>query len=410
MQTTTSPGGTPAAQLATARAAATAPGISPWKPFETDPADWYTAEEMKKSEDYVRPLRRVGRVRRGLVLAATLGIIGSHAGPALVERWGIGNWFVQLAVVSALLYAAEVAISTPFSAWRQLRYDRRFGFSTQDAKGFLVDFVKGLPIGYAIILLIMAPLWAVVRATPSWWLFGWGVFSFFFVGIGILFPIVIAPLFNKYTPMEDGELRTKILDMARRMGADISEVLVEDSSKRDTRPNAYVAGLGKIRRVVVFDNMLRYPDESVLSVIAHEIGHWKLHIRRLIPLSLATTFVAFVGLKLVLESSFALSFAGVDTLGDPAASLLFQLAFFTLLSPVMGLPMSWLSRAYERQADLFSYEAIGSAASIRDFFHDVSVEMKAELRPSWWQRVSHSHPPFAERMAMAAAWEGARAS
>jgi len=383
--------------------------ISPWRVFRADPAEWYSADEMSRSEAYVRPLRRVARIRKASVLAATIALIGSHAGPELLSRWGIDNWFLQLAVVTAVLHLIEVAIQLPFSAWRELGYDRRHGFSTQTVKGFVVDAVKGIPIGFAMMLVLLTPLWAVVRATSLWWVWGWAVFALVLVGIGILFPIVIAPLFNKYTPLDDGELRTEILAMAQRVGADIHEVLVEDSSKRDTRPNAYVAGIGKVRRVVVFDNMLRYPKDAVLGVIAHEIGHWKLrHIWRLVPLALVVTFVSFVVLKLVLESSFALGFAGVDSLASPAASLLFQLGFFILLSPVVGLPMAWLGRAYERQADLFGLETIGRAAGLVSFFRDVSVEVRADLRPSWWQRVQRSHPPFAERMAMATAWESAR--
>jgi STE24 endopeptidase len=383
----------------------TGAAINPWRVFRADPAEWYSTDEMARSERYTRPLRRVNRLRSGLVLAATVAVVGSHAGPALLERWGIGSWFLQLAVVTALLHVVETVIVTPFSAWRELRYDRRWGFSTQTVRGFVVDAVKGIPLGFGLMLLVLTPLWAVVRATPWWWLWGWAVFAFLIVGIGLLFPVVIAPLFNKYTPLEDGELRTEILAMAARMGADIRQVLVEDSSKRDTRPNAYVAGIGRVRRVVLYDNMLRYPKDAVLSVIAHEIGHWKLrHIWRQVPLALVATFVSFVVLKLVLESSVVLRFAGVDSLASPAASLVFQLGFFTLLSQVIGLPMAWLSRAYERQADLFGLETVGRADELVGFFRDVSLEVRAELRPSWWQRLRASHPPFAERMAMATAW------
>ena len=382
--------------------------INPWRAFRAEPAEWYSAEEMSRSEAYVRPVRRAGRMRSALLFAATLALIGSHAGPALLARWGIHNWFLQLAVVTALLHLVETAIQLPFAAWRELDYDRRFGFSTQTVKGFVVDQLKGLPVGFGLMLVILGPLWAVVRATSMWWVWGWAVFAFFFIGLMILFPIVIGPLFNKYTPLPDGELRTEILAMAARMGADIHEVLVEDASKRDTRPNAYVAGVGKVRRVVLFDNILRYPKDAVLSVVAHEIGHWKLrHIWRTVPLALATTFVSFAVLKLVLESAVVLRFAGVGSLASPAASLLFQLAFFTLFMPVIGLPMAWLSRAYERQADLFGFETVGRADDLVGFFRDVSVEMRADLRPSRWQRIRHSHPPFAERMAMASAWDAA---
>lgn len=372
--------------------------ISPWRAFKADPHDWYSAEEIEKAERYQRTPRLVKKVSGALSLVAVLLI----AGLGLIPK--VDGWFLQLLVASVALIVATEIVSLPISAWRQLRYDREWGFSNQTTRGFIVDTLKEIPLGVVLITLMTAPLWVVIRATDAWWLWGGAVFALISVTIGILFPIVVFPLFNKYTPLPEGELREEIFATAKRIGADINEVLVEDSSKRDKRPNAYVAGMGRIRRVVLFDTMVDQPPKELGSVVAHELGHWKLgHIKRQVPLAIAVTFLNFALLKLVLEQQAVLDFAGVDSVGDPRILPLFALAF-VLFSNVTGLVMAWLSRAYERQADIFSLETTRDPASFIAAFKRLSTENLMDITPSLWTRLKHSHPPVAERMAMGRAW------
>lgn len=380
--------------------------ITPWKAFPADPEDWYSAEEVAKADAYGKPLRRVLAIGGAIGFSVTVAVVLTHLAPNLIDSLGVTNWILGLVVSIAVIHLTSTIAGLPFGIWRELVYDKRWGFSKQTTKGFVVDELKSIPLVLVLYLLLFGPLFAVIRSVELWWLLGWAVFAVVQVTIGILFPIVVFPLFNKYTPLEDGDLRTEILDTARKAGADITEVLVEDSSKRDTRPNAYVAGIGKVRRVVLFDNMLRYPTPAIVSVIAHEIGHWKLrHILRTIPMALATTFVTFAALGVLMENETVLDLAGVDTPGDPGALPLFLL-LFTMLGKVTGLASAWMSRVHERQADLYAYELLGSPTELKDFFHDISVENLMDLRPSIARRLKASHPPMAERMAMAEAWRG----
>jgi STE24 endopeptidase len=382
--------------------------IDPWRTFPSSPDDWYTAEEMAKADAYGGPLRKVLLVGGAVALAVHVAVVLTHAAPRLLDALGVTNWVVGLLLAVGVVQLASMVATLPLSAWRELGYDKRWGFSKQTTKGFLVDLAKGLPLGIVITTLLFLPLYWVMRSTDLWWLLGGIVFAVLSITFGVLFPVVISPLFNKYTPLEEGELRTAILETARKAGADIDEVLVEDSSKRDTRPNAYVAGIGKVRRVVLFDNMLRYPQEAIVSVIAHEIGHWKLrHIARIIPFAFLLTLASFVALGVVLTNHTVLGWAGVDSIGEPGSLPLFLLAF-TIVSKATSLGSAWYSRARERQADLFSYDLLGSPAELRGFFHDVSVENLMDLRPTTWRRLKASHPPMAERMAMADAWASAR--
>ncbi len=378
--------------------------INPWKTFPAEPEAWYSGEEMAKADEYGIPLRKVLLGGAAIGLVVDLAVIVFGLAPKAIEALGVTNWVVGLLVSMAIIQAASFASGIPLSAWRELRYDKKWGFSKQTTKGFLVDLAKGLPISIVLLTLLFVPVFAVIRATDLWWLFGGLVFATFSIAIGVLFPIVIAPLFNKYTPLEDGPLRTALLETAKLADADINEILVEDSSKRDTRPNAYVAGIGKVRRVVLFDNILRYPQDAIVAVAAHEIGHWKLrHIPRIIPFAFALTLVSFVALAVLMENETIQDLAGVTSAGDPGALPVFLL-LFGAIGKGTSLASAWFSRARERQADLFAYELLGAPDEMKGFFHDISVENLLDLRPSPWRRLKASHPPFAERMAMADAW------
>ena len=378
--------------------------ISPWRAFPARPEDWYTAEELAAADAYGVTARRVTAVGGAVGFVVSVVVVLTHAAPKAIDALGVTNWVVGLLVSIAVIHVTTTIAGLPFAVWRELVYDKRWGFSTQTIKGFVLDELKAIPLVLGLYLLLFGPLFAVIRATDLWWLLGWAVFAVVQVAIGILFPVVVFPLFNKYDPLPDGDLRTEILATAERAGADITEVLVEDSSKRDTRPNAYVAGIGKVRRVVLYDNLLRSPNEAVVSVVAHEIGHWKLrHILRTVPMALATTFVTFAVLGVLLERDDVLDLAGVSDPGDPSALPLFLL-LFTALGKVTGLAAAWLSRAHERQADLFAYRLLGSPTELQAFFHDISVENRMDLRPTLARRLKASHPPMAERMAMADAW------
>ena len=216
---------------------------------------------------------------------------------------------------------------------------------------------------------------------------------------------MIAPLFNKFKKLENEELHAKVLEVARSVGADISTVEVEDTSKRDTRPNAYVGGAGKTRRMVVCDNMLEWKDEELVAVCGHEIGHWRLkHLVKTIPVLLVLQLISFAALKLIFSSQSVLDFAGVNSLGDPGAVPLF---FFVFGLPVLltGPLGSYISRVHEREADLFGLEAVRDAAATSSAFRKLQTETIGDLTPSLWNRLNRSHPLIAERLAMIKEWE-----
>jgi STE24 endopeptidase len=378
--------------------------INPWRRFPAEPEDWFSAEEIAKAKAYVRPLTRLNMVERALGLAVLIALIWTHAVPELLEGLGITNWVGRLLVALAVVQIVELAISVPFAAYRELRYDKRWGFSTQTPGGFVSDLVKQLALGLVIGVVLLVPLWVLIRSTDLWWVYGWMVMGLFVVGLGLLAPVLIMPLFNKFTPLEDGELRAELLDLARQVDADISEIQVSDASRRTRKDNAFVAGMGKTRRLVLYDTLLPRPREQVRTVAAHEIGHWKRrHVVRIIPVIVLLLFTNFGVLRLVLGWDAALRWAGVEGIEDPAVLPLFLLVF-PLASAVTGLVSAWVTRAGEREADLFALEVTRDDAATAAMLRALHTDNLADLTPSWWKRATSAHPPAAERLAMCAAW------
>lgn len=378
---------------------------TPWRRFPADPADWFSAEEIAKAKAYTTPIRNVNIAVKTATLVIDLVVIGTHLVPNLLDSLGRPAWPLSVFIGVIVVNVIGLLTAVPQSAWQELKHDKTWEFSTQTMKGFVTDQLKGLLLGTVLLSVIFIPVWGLIRwSEDSWWIYAWAFTTLVSVGLGLLFPVLIAPLFNKFTPMEDGELKQALLALARRANADINDVLVSDASRRSRKDNAYVAGMGKTRQVVVFDTMLDRPAEQIEWVVAHEIGHWKnRHLVRMVPLASVMLFVSYAVLGWLTKQEWLLDFAGVDTLSDPGAVPLFLL-LFTLPSMFTGLVTSWLARAHERDADLFAYELMRNPHTGVQVMRSLHTDNLADLTPTWWKRVNASHPPAAERMAFGTAW------
>ncbi|MDQ3757024.1 MAG: M48 family metallopeptidase [Actinomycetota bacterium] len=382
--------------------------LSPWRRVRTDPRQWFSEEEIAKAKSYVVPLRRSTLASKAVAAAVDIAVVGFHIAPKLLSAFNVDNWVLRLAVTAALVLVTGTLATAPFDAWRELSYDKRWGFSTQTARGFVADQVKGALVAIVVFSAIFVPLWAVIRSTELWWLYGWLVVAGVSLLIGVLAPVLIMPVFNKFTPLDDADLRAELLALAGQAEADVTEVLVSDASKRSRKDNAYVTGMGKTRRLVLFDTILSRPRRQLRAVAAHEIGHWKLrHILRMAPMQVALLFLAFLVLDLVLSWQAALDFAGVDTVEDPAVLPLFLLVF-GVVGVGTNLATTWLSRANERDADLFALRTTRDPEGFEEMIRALSTDNLADLAPSWWRRVTQTHPPSAERLAMARTWSEAQ--
>jgi STE24 endopeptidase len=390
-----------------APAAVDDPPLSHWRRVPADAADWFDRDEIERGRAYSRPVDRVRAVRTVVGSAVIVVFILAQVGPRLVDVVGDAHWIAHLVVVAVALEASSLLYAPAFDAWRELVHDRRWELSNQTVRGFLADQGKGLLVALAMTLVLAVPLYAVIRTVDWWWLPGWLLFSVFTVALGMLYPVLIAPLFNTFTPLADGELRRRVLAVSARAGLDVSEVLVTDASRRSKAGNAYVAGLGRTRRVVLFDTILDWPPEQVEQVVAHELGHWRhAHLRRKIPVLVGAQLLMFLVTWAALRWEPLLDVAGVGSAGDPASLPLF-LAVFPLGFVAVGLLASWLSRVDERQADLHALGVLRDPGAFAALFRRLAETNKADVDPNRWKRLNASHPPIAERLAMAEAWRAA---
>lgn len=382
--------------------------LSPYRRVPADARELFEPEEIEESRRYNRPQERLRLVRFVLTTAVMLAFVFGDAAPRLLDALDLRGWVLEVVVVLVALLLVDLGISTWFDAHKALVWDRQWEISTQTGRGFAVDVVKNVVLGVVLTCVLIIPLWAVVRWTDAWWLLGWLVFAALNVGIGVLYPVLIAPLFNKFTPLADAALSSRILEVAERCGLDVREILVADASKRSRGGNAYVAGMGKTRRFVIFDTLLEWPQDTVANVAAHELGHWKhKHIRRRVPVVLVVLLVQLVATYLVLQWDWLLEQAGVRELGDPAALPLFFLVF-PLGSVLTTLVSSWLSRADERAADIYALETMRDPDAFEDTFRRLADTNKADVDPPMWKRIVASHPPIPERLEMGRRWRDQR--
>lgn len=379
--------------------------LSHWRRVPADPAEWFDRAEIERGRAYTRPIERMQRVRLVLSTALAVAFVVGDAGPWLIDALDVRGWALQVVVVAIAFTGVELLVSPWFDGWRELHHDRDWGLSTQTTRGFVVDQVKGALLGAVLAVVLLVPLWAVIRTTDLWWLWGWVLFSAFTVLLGLLYPVVIAPLFNTFTPLADEELRERILGVARACELDVSEVLVADASRRSLAGNAYVAGLGRTRRVVLFDTILGWPHDVTVQVVAHELGHWRFaHLRRKLPVVIGLQLALFVAVWALLRWDWLLDLAGIGEAGDPGAVPLF-FSLFPAGFVLAGLGTAYLSRVDERQADLYALDVLRDPDDFSQVFRTLAETNKADVDPSRWKRLNASHPPIAERLAMARRWE-----
>jgi STE24 endopeptidase len=382
----------------------TTPGISAWRRFPSDPADWFSPDEIAKARAYSSPSRRLYRMANVAGVAVELFVVLSFLAPRLLRALHVTNWVEGVIVVVASASLIDLVHAVPFAAYRQLRFDKQAGFSTQTVKGFIGDTVKNLLIELVLGALLTIPIWWAIRTTDLWWVLGWLLLAAFEIVALFLAPVILMPLFNKFKPLEDDDLRADLLSLARQVDVPVQDVLVFDGSKRDTRENAFFAGLGKTRRLVLFDTILGRPREQLRSVIAHELGHWKLrHLVVTLPASVVSQFVAFFVLYEILRWRPLLDLAGVRSLRDPGAIPLFGLVF-GVVNRLPSLIQTKLTQVHEREADRFALETLRDPDAFIETMRALHVDNLVNLTPSWWLRFSRDHPYADERMAMAAEW------
>jgi STE24 endopeptidase len=385
---------------------------TPWHPLgatapavEPDPTRDFTAAEIAKENAFHNAIRppAFASLALGLAVAAVLGL--TPLGARVVTAVGRGPWPVRAALGGLALSLVPTIATLPLDARRETVL-RRYGLSTQDWGGWALDKAKGALVGGVLLVLVVVGLVGLARAAPrTWWAWaGLGAAALVAVA-SYVFPLVVEPLFNKFTPLPDGQLRTDLLALAERDGLPVRDILVADASRRTTALNAYVSGYGATRRIVVFDTLLdRGTPEEVKLVVAHELGHVKAHDVRNGTLAGALGAAAAVaGLYLLLTTRLTQR-AGADGAADPRVLglVLFAIAAATFVSsPLQTL----VSRRIEARADVHSLDLTGDVESFVASEQKLARTNLSDLDPHpLVYALFFTHPSTPERIALARAW------
>jgi STE24 endopeptidase len=368
----------------------------------------FEAQTLRRSRGYALARGRLqlasaalnAAVLLGLLLSGSLGDLERLSRrlplPALLQSW------LYLLAVSLLIGLA----SLPVTVYRQFVIERRFGFNTMTPRLFLLDLAKQT----AVTLVVSAPLlivllWLIEAGGDFWWLYAFALAELFLLALMAIVPRFIAPLFNTFSPLPRQELEERIRAFMEKLGLALSGVFVMDGSRRSKHSNAYFSGLGRTRRIVLFDTLLEIlPDEQVVAVLAHELGHRQLrHLQKGMLLSLAGLLASLwlAGRALLyppLFTAFGFRVPG-------AAALLVLLAYYShpLVFPLQPLLAGW-SRRRELAADRFALKAGIAPSVLGAALVTLSAGNLNVLPPHRLYSLYHdTHPPLAERLQAIAA-------
>lgn len=304
-------------------------------------------------------------------------------------------------VVFCIAVATVFSLATlPLDLYSTFGIETRFGFNKTTLRLYFSDKLKGLILG----LLIGAPflfvvLWLMEATGQYWWLWAFAFITVFQLLMIVIFPGFIAPWFNKFEPLREGDLRDRILALAKQIGFETSGIFSMDGSKRSAHSNAYFTGIGKAKRIVLFDTLIEQMTiDQGLAVLAHEMGHYKMqHIRRMLVMQMLFIFIGLYILSLLLNYEPLFAAFGLQP-SNHAGLVLFSLlsgAFTFYLGPLMNL----LSRKHEYEADRFAAITLRSGKPMEEALINLTVKNLSNLTPHpWYSGYHYSHPTPAERI------------
>ena len=365
-------------------------------------AGLYDEKARHQSIAYGREKYRVGLISSALSIALLILAITQGWFALLDERI---RSFVDQPILISLLFIASLSliswlIDLPFALYGIFSIEERYGFNKITPKTFVLDSIKGsaltILIGGPVLTLI---LWLYERFDQNFWIYSWSFVAIFSLVMFMFGTSVLLPLFNKLTPLEDGELKSSILAYCASQGYTLNRLFVMDGSKRSTKANAFFSGLGKSKMIVLFDTLIeKLTTEEITAVLAHEVGHYKRkHTLQMFIASNAQTFAIFALLGISLQSDRLPEALGISTPSFHVGAL----AFFLLLAPLnllLGLLNNSLSRRNEFDADQFArltYEV----APMKSALKKISTASLSNLTPHpLYVAIHYTHPPLAERL------------
>jgi STE24 endopeptidase len=355
-------------------------------------------------------------------LAYAVGLVVEVATLLVLARgpWGrlltwlqarVGAWPVRAVLAGAVVALLLTLVALPLAYVRGFAIEHAWGLSTQDAGGWVSDQVKGAAVGAVTAAIAAAVFFAVIRWQPrTWWVWGWAAFTVLTAAMFYLWPVVVAPLFNRFTPLEDGSLNARVRSLAAAAGVPVDEVLVADASRRSTAENAYVAGLGETKRLVLYDTLVTAGTEDQTAfVVAHELGHQaRNHVLKNLVIASAGLLAGFAFLGWADGRGGFWAWGGATGPGDlRAIPLLLLLA--TALT-ILSMPLeAALSRRSETEADEIAIRLTDDPDAAVAAFRRLALNNLADLDPPPIAVAAfYSHPPIPDRIDAVLAAAGER--
>jgi STE24 endopeptidase len=363
----------------------------------------YDPDRYRESQQYLKVNTRFGWIT-GIFNVIVILLFWFGNGFPLLDEWvrsfGYGPVITGLSYMGILIFVKSL-LSLPFSIYSTFVIEDRFGFNQTTGATFVLDLAKGILLA----VLIGTPLLAGIllffeyAAANAWW-YCWIAVTLYMLGVQFIAPTWIMPLFNKFSPLEEGQLKSSILSYAGSINFPIENVYVMDGSRRSSKSNAFFTGFGKHRRIVLFDTLIKqHTPGELLAVLAHEMGHYKKkHILQSMILGIIQ-----MGIMLYLLSLF-ISYQGLfDAFYMPQKSVYAGLIFFGMLySPLgffIGIFMQMLSRKNETAADRFSVETTHDPQSMAEALKKLSINNLSNLLPHpFYVFLNYSHPPVLQRI------------
>ena len=378
---------------------------------QPDPLKYFTQEQIDRGKSY----RRIGYVTFFIGFAATvillLLFIYTGAARRLDEFVSLRIKLYPLRVLLyfLVLFLVYMAVFFPLSFYRSHIVEHQYGFSKRTFGMWIGDWAKSGAISIVLGGVLVVGLYSLIKIFPrTWWVFATGGFGVYLAVSILLWPVVIDPIFNKFTPMEKGELRDQVVSLAAKAEIEVGEVLVMDASRRTAHTNAYFTGWGRTKRIVLYDTLLQgHTKPEVLAVVAHEIGHWKYnHIYKGFFMAIVSALLALLVVKYAGGWSAGRMPLGAKSLVSPSTLPLVFLILY--LCGIVTMPIgNAISRSFERQADRTALELTGDGKTFVDMQVKLAGRNASDVTPSpFFYVLFYTHPSTMERIAAAERYGG----
>ena len=365
---------------------------------------YYDAEKYAESQRYLRDNTKFGIVQSTFNLLVVLAMILA-GGFDLVDQWArtadLGPILTGI-IFTGILILGSMILGLPFSIYDTFVIEERYGFNKTTPKTFVLDQLKALLLTLLIGMPVLAAiLWFFGATGGMAWIYCWIALTAFQIFIMFIAPVVIMPLFNKFEPLEEGELKTAIEDYAQKENFKLKGVYTMDGSKRSSKSNAFFTGFGRFRRIVLFDTLIeKHTVDELVSILAHEMGHFKKkHILMAIVRSIITLGITFYILSLFIKNPEL--FAAFQMTGDPTiyASLIFFGFLYIPIQFVISIAENAISRRQEYQADRYAVETYSKPNAMIEALKKLSCDNLSNLTPHpLTVFLKYSHPPVLKRI------------